>query len=130
MQRKNRSLYALIAALAWPTMVEQALGTVVQYVDTAMVGRMGAHASACVGLTSSTQWLVNSPLWALATGVLACTARAVGAKDDDMARRTAAQAVILTAVAGLFIGAVTLAVSPFLPAWLGAEESLRRDGSL
>ena len=130
MQRKNRSLYALIAALAWPTMVEQALGTVVQYVDTAMVGRMGAHASACVGLTASTTWLVNSPLWALATGVLACTARAVGAKDDDMARRTAAQAVILTAVAGLFIGAVTLAVSPFLPAWLGAEESLRRDGSL
>ena len=130
MQRREKSLYALIAALAWPTMVEQALGTVVQYVDTAMVGRMGAHASACVGLTSSTQWLVNSPLWALATGVLACTARAVGAKDDDMARRTAVQAVLLALIAGLLIGAVTLAVSPFLPAWLGAEESLRRDGSL
>ncbi len=130
MQRKDRSLFALIAALAWPTMVEQALGTVVQYVDTAMVGRMGAHASACVGLTASTQWLVNSPLWALATGVLACTARAVGAKDDDMTRRTAAQAVLLALVSGLVIGAVTLAASPFLPAWLGAEEALRRDGSL
>lgn len=130
MQRKDKSLYALIAALAWPTMVEQALGTVVQYVDTAMVGRMGAHASACVGLTASTQWLVNSPLWALATGVLACTARSVGAKDDDMARRTASQAVLLALISGLVIGAVTLAVSPFLPAWLGAEEALRRDGSL
>ena len=130
MQRRDRSLAALIAALAWPTMVEQALGTVVQYVDTAMVGQMGAHASACVGLTASTQWLVNSPLWALATGVLACTARAVGAKDDDMARRTAVQAVLLALIAGLLIGSVTLAVSPFLPAWLGAEQALRRDGSL
>ncbi|MBR4442238.1 MAG: MATE family efflux transporter [Clostridia bacterium] len=130
MQRKHKSLYALIAALAWPTMVEQALGTVVQYVDTAMVGRMGAHASACVGLTASTQWLVNSPLWALATGVLACTARAVGAKDDNMARRTATQAVLLALISGCVIGVITLAVSPFLPAWLGAEEALRRDGSL
>jgi len=130
MQHKDKSLVALIAALAWPTMVEQALGTIVQYVDTAMVGQMGAHASACVGLTASTTWLVNSPLWALATGVLACTARAVGAKDDDMARRTATQAVLLAVVAGAVVGAVTLAVSPFLPAWLGAEEPLRRDGSL
>ena len=130
MQRKEKSLVALIAALAWPTMVEQALGVVVQYVDTAMVGRMGAHASACVGLTASTTWLVNSPLWALATGVLACTARYVGARDDEMTRRTATQAVLLALISGLVIGAVTLAVSPFLPAWLGAEEALRRDGSL
>ena len=120
----------LIFALAWPTMVEQALGTVVQYVDTAMVGRMGAHASACVGLTSSTTWLVNAPLWALATGVLACTARAIGAKDGDMAHRTATQAVILALICGVVIGAITLAVSPVLPLWLGAEEALRRDGSL
>ena len=44
MQRKDKSLAALIAALAWPTMVEQALGAVVQYVDTAMVGRIGIAA--------------------------------------------------------------------------------------
>ena len=130
MQSKHRSLFSLIAALAWPTMVEEALGTVVHYVDTAMVGQMGAHASACVGLTSSTTWMVNSPLWALATGVLACVARAVGAKDRGMARRIASQSVLLTLISGAVIGLITLIASPFLPGWLGAEESLRHDGSV
>ena len=39
MPGKDISLASLIINLAWPTMAEQALGTVVQYVDTAMVGR-------------------------------------------------------------------------------------------
>ena len=31
----------VILALAWPTMLEQLLGTAVQYIDTAMVGALG-----------------------------------------------------------------------------------------
>ena len=126
----TRALLALICALAWPTIVEEALATVVQYADSAMVGRIGAHASAAVGLTTTMTWLVNSPMFALGVGVVACIARAVGAKNYDLARRIAAQSVIMAAVVGAALGAITLAVSPFLPAWLGAEESLRRDGSL
>ncbi len=131
MKRDNdRSLAKLIIGLAWPTMAEQALGTVVQYVDTAMVGRLGQHATACIGLTASTTWMVNSPLWAFAVGVLACTARAVGAGEEHAIKRTAVQSVIITLALGLLIGAVTLIISPFLPAWLNAEEALRHDGSL
>ena len=126
----NRALLALICALAWPTVVEQALSTVVQYADSAMVGRIGAHASACVGLTTTMTWLVNSPMFAMGVGVMACVARAVGAKDFDRARRTASQSVLLALILGSVLGGVTLAISPFLPSWLGAEESLRHDGGL
>ena len=125
----TRALLALICALAWPTIVEEALATVVQYADSAMVGRIGAHASAAVGLTTTMTWLVNSPMFALGVGVVACIARAVGAKNYNLARRIATQSVIMTAVVGVALGAITLAISPFLPAWLGAEQSLRRDGS-
>ena len=49
----RRELIAQIAALSWPTIVEQALQTVVQFADSAMVGRIGAQASASVGMTAS-----------------------------------------------------------------------------
>ena len=41
-----------ICHLAWPAIIQEAMNTVVTYVDTAMVGSMGATASAAVGLTS------------------------------------------------------------------------------
>ena len=49
-----------ICHLAWPAIIQEAMNTVVTYVDTAMVGAMGATASAAVGLTSSVTWLLGS----------------------------------------------------------------------
>ena len=87
--QSKRPLLATVVALAWPAMLEQALQTCVQYADSAMVGRLGVQATAAVGLTTTVTWLTNSPLWALGIGVLACVARAVGAKDDRTARSAA-----------------------------------------
>lgn len=47
--REKKGLSAdikMILLLALPTIIEQALQTIVQYADTAMVGRLGADASA------------------------------------------------------------------------------------
>lgn len=110
-------------------MVEQALQTIVQYADAAMVGRLGVQATAAVGLTTTVTWLTNSPLWALGTGVLACIAFAVGAKDDRTARTAAMQGIWLALIAGTVMTAVTECIAPFLPEWLNAEEDIRADGS-
>lgn len=87
-QTERKALLRSIAALAWPAMIEQALQTIVQYADSAMVGRLGVQATAAVGLTTTVTWLTNSPLWALGIGVLACIAKAVGEKDE---RKTSAR---------------------------------------
>ena len=76
--RKNRALLGTIFTLAWPAMLEQLLQTVVQYTDSAMVGQMGAQATAAVGLTTPVNWLVNSPMFAMGIGFLACISRALG----------------------------------------------------
>ena len=47
----RRGALKTIVLLAWPTMLEQILQTAVSYVDSAMVGRIGAHATAAVGAT-------------------------------------------------------------------------------
>ena len=83
---RDRELMRTIFHLAWPTVTEQALQTVVQYVDTAQVGRISADASAAVGLTSTTTWLVNAPMWAMAMAVLSCVSQALGARDEARAR--------------------------------------------
>ena len=51
--------------------------TLVQYVDTAMVGVLGAQASAAVGLTGSVTWLVNGVFFAAGIGALAVISRAL-----------------------------------------------------
>lgn len=122
---RDRELMTTIFTLAWPTVTEQALQTIVQYADTAQVGRIGYSASAAVGLSSTTLWLVRSPLWALAMGVLACVSQALGAKDTGRVKRVASQSVLLTLISGTLLTVLTLAVAPFLPGWLGAEEAIR-----
>mgnify|MGYP002552438549 FL=1 len=78
---KNAQLFRTVFYLSWPAIVEQALQTLVQYIDTAMVGRIGAQASAAVGLTSTMTWLVNAPLFAMGIGVLSCVAESIGAGE-------------------------------------------------
>ena len=129
MSGKSRGMVGEIVALSWPTVVEQALQTVVQFADSAMVGRIGAQASASVGMTTSVTWLVNAPLFAMGVGVLATIARASGAGDTDTAKRAASQSILLALVIGVCVGALTLAVSPFLPTWLGADPALHADGA-
>ena len=54
---KNSKMHELWD-LGAPTILEQALQTIVAYVDTAMVGQIGAIASAAVGLTTTVNWLL------------------------------------------------------------------------
>ena len=56
----NKEVILLIWTLAWPTMLEQAMQTAVQYIDTAMVGSLGTQATAAVGATSTVNWLKPS----------------------------------------------------------------------
>ena len=126
---KDRQMMRTIFLLAWPTMLEEALQCIVTYADTAQVGVMGAQASAAIGLTTTVTWMTFYPLYAAGMSVTSCISIALGAKDNKRAQTAAAQAVILVLVLGLIIMALTLAVSPFLPGWLGGAPEIRKDAS-
>ena len=126
---ETRTLLFLIFTLAWPTVMEQALQTVVVYVDTAMVGRLGAQASAAVGLTISMNWLINGPIFALGIGVLAFVARNNGAKRYDDLKVAAVQGIYLALFIGAFFSIVSIAISPVLPSWLGGAKEIQKDAT-
>ena len=127
--KQNREMLAAIFALAWPAMLEQTLQTVVQYADSAMVGQMGAAASAAVGLTNPVNWLVNAPMFAMGVGFLACISRSLGAKDEKTARIAAAQSLYAILLLGTVLGAATLLAAPYLPGWLNADAEIYDDSA-
>lgn len=133
-QRKNtgykKELFLAIITLAWPTLLEQMLQTLVQYIDAAMVGRIGADATATVGMSTSVTWLVNGPLFAMGIGFMAFISRSMGAKSYKEVQRASVQSVLVTIAAGLGVGVLTLLISPVLPVWMGVEEKIRHDASL
>ena len=52
-----RQRLALTAKLSWPAIMAQLSSILMQYIDAAMVGRLGAVDSAAVGLVSTSLWL-------------------------------------------------------------------------
>ncbi len=119
------AMIAAIFTLAWPTMLEQLMQTAVQYIDTAMVGTLGTHATAAVGSTTTVNWLVNSSVSALGVGFLSFIARALGAGDKSLARRASAQSVFIVLVSGVFFTALTLSLSSFVPVWMQVDKNIQ-----
>ena len=118
-------MIATIFALAWPTMLEQLMQTAVQYIDTAMVGSLGTHATAAVGSTTTVNWLVNSSISAMGVGFLAFIAKSLGAGKKDLARRASAQSVLAVIVSGVFFTVLTLSLSSFVPVWMQVDSEIQ-----
>lgn len=126
----DKSLISLIMPLAWPTILQEALQTIVQFIDSAMVGRLSATASASVGLTQTVTWLLGGLFSAAGVGFLAVISRAIGSGDYERARKTSGQSVLATIVMGVVIGVLGMALSFVLPTWLGGAPEIRRDATI
>ena len=126
---KNRNTLWIVVALAWPTMLEQLLQVAAQYVDSAMVGRLGAAATAAVGATTTINWLVGNSLSALAVGFLAYIAREYGARRFENASRAAAQSVLACIASGSLFTVLTLSLSGRIPAWMNADPAIQGEAA-
>ena len=125
----DKQMIGVILALAWPTMLEQLMQTAVQYIDTAMVGSLGTEAMAAVGATTTVGWLIGGMVSAWGVGFLSFIARACGAGDKQAAAKASAQAVIVTAAAGVVFTAVTLGLSGVIPVWMQVDPAIRPTAS-
>ncbi len=106
------------------------MATLLQYVDTAMVGRLGETATASVSVTTTVTWLINSVSSALAVAALSLIAKAVGSGDERRIRRLSSQVLALAVGCGLIMGCISMMMSPYIPVWMGAEESIQGQASL
>jgi putative MATE family efflux protein len=105
--------------LAWPVILDQSFHTMVQYVDSAMVGSLGAVATAAVAANSSTIWLVNGMMYAFGAAFAVLAARQIGAKDSEAVHHTVRQSLLAIIGLSLLVATVMLQVAPRLPYWIG-----------
>lgn len=119
----------LIVQLSVPAILAEISSIAMQYIDAAMVGSLGAAASASIGLVSSTTWLFGGMCMALATGFSVQVAHLVGAEKLREARNVLRQALIAAAIFGLLLSAIGILLSSRLPAWLRGDADIRPDAS-
>lgn len=120
----------LTIQLSIPAVVAQLSSIVMQYIDAAMVGSLGAYASASIGLVSTTTWLFWGLCVASSTGFSVQVAHRIGAGDMAGARRVLRQSLTATFIFSPLLAAVGGALSDSLPVWLGGDASIHRDASL
>jgi len=114
----------MIFRLSIPAILAQISSIIMQYIDASMVGRLGAGDSASIGLIASSTWLIGGLCSAASTGFSVLIAKRIGAKDFKGARSLVNTGLFFTAVFSLFLAVTACAISPFLPVWLGGDESI------
>lgn len=120
----------LTVMLSMPAIMAQLSSIVMQYIDAAMVGSLGANASASIGLVSTTTWLFSGLCSAVSTGFAVQVAHAIGAGDMARARSILRQAITAVSIFGLIWGTTGVSISGFLPDWLGGDPAICHDSSL
>lgn len=125
-----RQQLRLTVELSVPAIIAQLSSIIMQYIDAAMVGRVGAEASASIGLVSTTTWLFWGLCTAAATGFSVQVAHRIGAGDLKGARMILQQSLAGTLIFSLLLAILGAGISSSLPAWLGGDVSIRRDSSV
>lgn len=122
-QLYKKALFSLVG-LSIPTILEEIFSTLLQYVDTAMVGHLGENATAAVSTTTTIGWLLHSIPSAIAVAMLAVASKANGAKEDGKLKRLAGQSIVYAFSVGILLEIVALILSPYIPIWMGVEADI------
>jgi putative MATE family efflux protein len=123
------SLNRAILLLAVPMVLEMCLESLFAVVDVFWVGRLGANATATVGLTESMLSLVFAVGMGLSLSTTAMVARRIGEKDPEGAAVAGVQAIALGFVVSLAIGLPCFWFAPRLLQLMGASPEIVAVGS-
>ncbi len=122
-----RERISIVYRLSLPGILAQISEIIMQYIDAAMVGSLGAAATASIGLVASSTWLFGGLTGACASGFSVQAAHSVGAGDLHKTRSIFRQALAAAFLFSLVTAAFGLLYGSVLPEWLGAAEEIRAD---
>jgi len=120
----------LIIGLSIPSILAQMTSVMMFFIDASMVGRLGAQASASIGLVESSTWLFGSITSAASMGFSVQVAHFIGANDFFKARQVFRHALIATTILSLLMTIAASAIAFPLPYWLGGGADIAHDASL
>mgnify|MGYP002801514152 FL=1 len=125
----RREKLSIVWQMSVPAIMAQITSILMQYIDQAMVGNLGAQASASIGVVSTSTWLLSGLCSGVATGFSVQAAHQIGAGREANARKILKHGLAAALCFSLILMAVGIAISGKLPVWLGAGEELWTDAS-
>jgi putative MATE family efflux protein len=122
--KTNRQKLSIILALAIPAMIENVLQTVVGFVDTLFVARLGLNEVTAVGVANAVLAIYIAIFMALGVGTSSLIARSIGAGNLTKAKSVARQSTFLSLFVGAVFGLIALLFSEPLLKVMGAESEV------
>lgn len=119
----------LIIQLSVPAILAQISEVVMEYIDSSMVGSLGAKGSASIGLVASSTWLFGGLIGACCTGFTVQTAQYIGAGREEKARQLRHEGIVVCFLFSLLIAVIGTILSGPLPYLLGGSEDIAGDAS-
>lgn len=126
---ENRQLLKNVLRLSIPAILTQITTIAMQYIDSAMVGKLGANASAAIGLVSATTWVFGGIVFAIAIGFSVQVAHQVGAERCEDARSVVKHGLLVGMSLGLVLCIFGALISEPLPMWLKADAIIHQDAT-
>lgn len=126
---RRHQMYGLIFRLSCPAILAQVATVVMLYIDAMMVGRLGASATASIGVILSSIWVVVGLVHAVAAGFSVQVAHAFGAEDFTRAKDVFRGGSIVCLLFSVSLALLCLGLSPYLPRWMGADTALWKSSS-
>ena len=115
----RRDKLNLVLWLSMPAILGQLSTIVMQYIDTMMVGQLGANATASIGLVSTTCWLFGGLSASIGAGFGVLVAQHIGAKENAEAREVLRQALLVCLSLGVLISLFCVSIHSWWPRALG-----------
>lgn len=115
--------------LSLPAILTQITTIAMQYIDSAMVGAMGANASAAIGLVSTSTWLLSGGLYAVSTGFSVQVAHQIGGGNEGEAKNVVRHGLVSAVVVSGLLCLLGVLISGPLPVWLGGDSAICGDAS-
>jgi len=117
----------LCLMLSYPAILAQLSSVMMQYIDTSMVGHLGAAQGASIGLVSTCLWLWGGFCFAASTGFSVQVAHLIGANDFKGARAVLRQALTVAMSFSIVLALIGASISQVLPYWLGGGPDIVGD---
>ena len=121
---------SLIIGLSIPSILAQVTNVLMFYIDAAMVGKLGAEASASIGLVESATWLFGGLCSAMSLGFSVQVAHFIGANDFVKARQVMRHGLIATLSVSVLVAIGSALIAGQLPVWLGGGADIQHNASL
>ena len=113
-----RQQVGLVMRLSVPAILAEISSIAMEYIDSAMVGSLGANATAAIGLVASTTWLFGGVCMAASAGFSIQIAQLIGAGRREEAQSVVRQGLVSALAIGLIMAALGASISGSLPHWL------------